>query len=387
MIDQNNAIEIRNMTKKFRTYKDKQKTLKEMLTRRRGEVIENVILDDISLDIKKGETVALIGTNGSGKSTLLKIMTKILYPNSGTVETNGKLTSLLELGAGFHPDFTGRENIYFNAAIFGLSHDEIDKRIDDIIAFSELGDFIDEPVRTYSSGMYMRLAFSVAINVDAEILLIDEILAVGDQHFQNKCFDKLEELRDSDKTIVIVSHSLGVVKVLCSRAVWIYKGKLRLDGDPTYVISKYLEQSAIDNKEEAKQAAESSEHLPRGAVFIDTPVPFQSVALNQPLTINGWSVSNSLDGQVEVLFDEKPIENVTRVPRPDVFKAYQEDYAGFIDEATTGLTTTIDGSLLTEGTHRIEVILRDGKTKRQIDHKTIRIKADANSVNPELDQD
>ena len=387
MIDQNNAIEIRNMTKKFRTYKDKQKTLKEMLTRRRGEVIENVVLDDISLDIKKGETVALIGTNGSGKSTLLKIMTKILYPNSGTVETNGKLTSLLELGAGFHPDFTGRENIYFNAAIFGLSHDEIDKRIDDIIAFSELGDFIDEPVRTYSSGMYMRLAFSVAINVDAEILLIDEILAVGDQHFQNKCFDKLEELRDSDKTIVIVSHSLGVVKVLCSRAVWIYKGKLRLDGDPTYVISKYLEQSAIDNKEEAKQAAESSEHLPRGAVFIDTPVPFQSVALNQPLTINGWSVSNSLDGQVEVLFDEKPIENVTRVPRPDVFKAYQEDYAGFIDEATTGLTTTIDGSLLTEGTHRIEVILRDGKTTRQIDHKTIRIKADANPVNPELDQD
>lgn len=387
MIDQNNAIEIRNMTKKFRTYKDKQKTLKEMLTRRRGEVIENVVLDDISLDIKKGETVALIGTNGSGKSTLLKIMTKILYPNSGTVETNGKLTSLLELGAGFHPDFTGRENIYFNAAIFGLSHDEIDKRIDDIIAFSELGAFIDEPVRTYSSGMYMRLAFSVAINVDAEILLIDEILAVGDQHFQNKCFDKLEELRDSDKTIVIVSHSLGVVKVLCSRAVWIYKGKLRLDGDPTYVISKYLEQSAIDNKEEAKQAAESSEQLPRGAVFIDSPVPFQSVALNQPLTINGWSVSNSLDGQVEVLFDEKPIENVTRVPRPDVFKAYQEDYAGFIDEATTGLTTTVDGSLLTEGTHRIEVILRDGKTKRQIDHKTIRIKADANPVNPELDQD
>ncbi len=387
MIDQGNAIEIRNMTKTFRTYKDKQKTLKEMLTRRRGEVVENVVLDDISLDIKKGETVALIGTNGSGKSTLLKIMTKILYPNKGTVETNGKLTSLLELGAGFHPDFTGRENIYFNAAIFGLNREEIDKRIDDIIAFSELGPFIDEPVRTYSSGMYMRLAFSVAINVDAEILLIDEILAVGDQHFQNKCFDKLEELRDSDKTIVIVSHSLGVVKILCSRAVWIYKGKLRLDGDPTYVISKYLEQSAIDNKEEAKQAAESSESLPRGAVFIDTPVPFQSVPLNQPLVINGWSVSNSLDGQVEILFDDKPIETITRVPRPDVFKAYQEDYAGFIDEATTGLTTTIDASWITEGNHRIEVILRDGTTKRQIDHKTLRIKADANPVNPELDQD
>ena len=140
-------------------------------------------------------------------------MTKIIYPNKGTVETNGKLTSLLELGAGFHPDFTGRENIYFNAAIFGLTKQEIDKRLDDIIAFSELGEFIDSPVRTYSSGMYMRLAFSVAINVDAEILLIDEILAVGDQHFSDKCFAKLEELAQSDKTIVIVSHSLPAIRI------------------------------------------------------------------------------------------------------------------------------------------------------------------------------
>lgn len=222
-MDKSNAIEIRDMTKTFRTYRDKPKTLKEMLTRKRGKAEEHVVLEDINLDIRKGETVALIGTNGSGKSTLLKIMTRILYPNKGTVKTNGKVTSLLELGAGFHPDFTGRENIYFNAAIFGLTREEIDKRVDDIIDFSELGSFIDEPVRTYSSGMYMRLAFSVAINVDADILLVDEILAVGDQHFQNKCFDKLEELRDSDKTIVIVSHTLGMVKILCDRAVWIYK--------------------------------------------------------------------------------------------------------------------------------------------------------------------
>ena len=163
-------------------------------------------------------------------------MTKIIYPNEGTIETHGKLTSLLELGAGFHQDFTGRENIYFNAAVFGLTKAEIEKRVDDIIEFSELGEFIDNPVRTYSSGMYMRLAFSIAINVDAEILLIDEILAVGDQHFQDKCFDKLKELRDSDKTIVIVSHSLDTVKDLCTRAVWIYKGEFKLDGDPTYVL-------------------------------------------------------------------------------------------------------------------------------------------------------
>ncbi len=187
-----NAIEIRNMYKSFKLQYDKPTTLKERLvffSKQKKEYHE--VLKDININIKKGETVALIGTNGSGKSTLLKLMTKIIYPNKGTIETSGKLTSLLELGAGFHPDFTGRENIYFNAAIFGLTKKEIDSRIDEIIAFSELGDFIDNPIRTYSSGMYMRLAFSIAINVDAEILLIDEILAVGDQHFQDKCFAKL----------------------------------------------------------------------------------------------------------------------------------------------------------------------------------------------------
>ena len=167
-------------------------------------------------------------------------MTKIIYPNEGKITTNGKLTSLLELGAGFHPDFTGRENIYFNASIFGLTAAEIDSRVQDIIDFSELGEFIEAPVRTYSSGMYMRLAFAVAINVDADILLIDEILAVGDQHFQDKCFAKLEELKKSDKTIVIVSHSLGSVKKLCDRAIWLYNGEVRMDGKTSEVIDEYL---------------------------------------------------------------------------------------------------------------------------------------------------
>ena len=182
-----NAIVVSNMTKSFKVFYDKPRTLKERIVfwnRKTNEV--RTVLKDINLTIKKGETVALIGTNGSGKSTLLKLMTKIIYPTKGEVKTYGKLTSLLELGAGFHPDFTGRENIYFNASIFGLSKEEIERRIDNIIAFSELEEFIDNPVRTYSSGQYMRLAFSIAINVDAEILLIDEILAVGDQHFQEK---------------------------------------------------------------------------------------------------------------------------------------------------------------------------------------------------------
>lgn len=235
------AIEIKNLTKKFKLYYDKPSTLKERLVFwNKTKKEERIVLENINLNIKKGETVALIGTNGSGKSTLLKLMTKIIYPTTGEVVTNGKLTSLLELGAGFHPDFTGRENIYFNASIFGLTRKEIDSRLEDIIAFSELEEFIDNPVRTYSSGMYMRLAFSVAINVDAEILLIDEILAVGDQHFQDKCLAKLQELKDSDKTIVIVTHSLEVVKNLCNRIVWIYDGKLRMDGKPKQVVEEYL---------------------------------------------------------------------------------------------------------------------------------------------------
>ncbi len=235
------VIEVQNVTKSFTLFYDKPSTLKERLVfwnKKKSEV--RTILNDISLDIKKGETVALIGVNGSGKSTLLKMMTKIIYPTKGKIITSGKITSLLELGAGFHPDFTGRENIYFNASIFGLTEKEINSRLENIIEFSELGDFIDNPVRTYSSGQYMRLAFSIAINVDAEILLIDEILAVGDQHFQEKCYKKLEELKEGETTIVIVSHSLNSIKKLCTRGIWINEGKISMDDEIEKVIEEYI---------------------------------------------------------------------------------------------------------------------------------------------------
>lgn len=235
------AIQVIDMTKSFKVFYDKPNTLKERLVfwnKKSSEI--RMILNNINLVINRGETVALIGTNGSGKSTLLKLMTKIIYPTKGKVTTSGKLTSLLELGAGFHSDFTGRENIYFNASIFGLTKREIESRINQIIEFSELEEFIDNPVRTYSSGQYMRLAFSIAINVDADILLIDEILAVGDQHFQEKCFEKLEELKNSNKTIVIVSHSLGSVQKLCDRAIWIKDGNIEKDGKTKEVVKEYL---------------------------------------------------------------------------------------------------------------------------------------------------
>ena len=243
-MDKNIAIKVDHVYKDFKLYYDKAHTLKEKILffSKKNKDKNNIlhVLQDINLEINKGESVALIGINGSGKSTLLKLMTKIIYPNKGKITVNGKLTSLLELGAGFHEDFTGRENIYFNASIFGLTKSEIDERLDDIIAFSELGDFIDNPVRTYSSGMYMRLAFSIAINVQAEVLLIDEILAVGDQHFQDKCFAKLLELKNAGKTIVIVTHNMGQVKEFCDRAVWLHKGKIRKDGKVSDVLEEYI---------------------------------------------------------------------------------------------------------------------------------------------------
>lgn len=356
-MDPQNAIEVRNMSKQFKVDYDKANTLKDkMLFWKKSHVEVHQVLKNINMNVRKGETVALIGTNGSGKSTLLKLMTKIIFPNKGTIETNGKLTSLLELGAGFHPDFTGRENIYFNASIFGLTRKEIDARIQDIIDFSELGEFIDHPVRTYSSGMYMRLAFSVAINVDAEILLIDEILAVGDQHFQEKCYRKLKELKDSDKTIVIVTHSLDVVKDLCDRAVWIYKGELRLDGDPIYVIDEYLKQVAIDHKEEKKKAIIEGKHHFKGAVFVDSPRDFATIKKSdEMLTCRGWQISDHDDAILEIKLDENEITDITRSNRQDVFEAYQEAYAGDLDADNIGWEIQVDLKDFSVGQHKLNV--------------------------------
>lgn len=373
-MDINNAIEVRNMTKYFKTEYDKAHTLKERLVsfRKRDKEVHTV-LKNINLDIKKGESVCLIGTNGSGKSTLLKLMTKIIYPNEGTVKTNGKLTSLLELGAGFHPDFTGRENIYFNASVFGLTRSEIEKRVDDIIEFSELGDFIDNPIRTYSSGMYMRLAFSIAINVDAEILLIDEILAVGDQHFQDKCFDKLKELRDSDKTIVIVSHSLDTVKDLCTRAVWIYKGEFRLDGDPTYVIDEYLKQVKLDHKEEAKKNVKKIGENYHGIIVVDIPKSFEEIDhTKKSFSISGWYLSDCPNRKLVTTLDGKEISLHHLNNREDVLMAYQEQYGGYgTNDDECGFTYVVDLNNQKLGEHSIilELIDENGKVITEKDMK------------------
>ena len=240
------AISVKNVTKEFTVYEDKSYFLKEKIGHLgRNKKRKHVVLHDINLDIKKGQSVALIGVNGCGKSTLLKLLNQIIYPEKGKIEINGKVSSMIELGAGFNTDFTGRENIYFNASMYGLGKKDVDPIIDDIIEFSELGEFIETPVRTYSSGMYMRLAFSIAVNVQAEILLIDEILAVGDAHFQQKCLDKMKELKAQGKTMVFVSHSIPQVKSFCDRAVWIKEGHMVMDGTVDEVTDAYLKEQGI----------------------------------------------------------------------------------------------------------------------------------------------
>jgi len=234
-------IDVIGVSKKFKRYHDKATTLKERLLMLRSSKSDTFLaLENMNLHIDQGETVGLIGHNGSGKSTLLKLITKIIYPTEGKITTKGRVSSLLELGAGFHPDFTGRENIYINASIFGLSKKEIDKKLDSIIAFSELEGFIDSPIRTYSSGMYIRLAFAVAVHVEPQILLMDEILAVGDANFQKKCINKIKEFKKQGITIVFVSHNMEDVYQICDRVVWLDHGHIKAIGNTKEIGEQYL---------------------------------------------------------------------------------------------------------------------------------------------------
>ena len=253
------AIKVDRLLKVYRRFSRRRRfaTLKSALLS--GNLLSDLrphetfsALQDVSLDVAEGRTVGVIGANGSGKSTLLRLNAGITKPTAGTVWVKGRISALIELGAGFHPEISGRENVFINGIMLGLSKQEIARKFDEIVAFAELEDFIEAPVKTYSSGMYMRLGFAVAINVDPDVLLIDEVLAVGDQNFTRKCLDKLAEFRRRGKTILLVTHALGLVERLCDEAVWLDDGRVRATGDPKRVIDAYL----VDVEEgEEKQIA------------------------------------------------------------------------------------------------------------------------------------
>ncbi|HLF40108.1 MAG TPA: ABC transporter ATP-binding protein, partial [Acidimicrobiia bacterium] len=236
------AVEVEALTKVFRLYQEKRTSLKErVLHRRRSGYQKFHALEDVTLEIEAGTTVGLIGHNGSGKSTLLKCMAGIIQPTSGYVRTTGRVAALLELGAGFHPELTGRENVYLNGSILGLKRVEVDRVFDDIVGFAGLEAFIDSPVKFYSSGMYIRLGFAVAINVDPEILLVDEVLSVGDESFQRKCLDKVRSFQEEGRTIVVVSHSTDLVRQMCHHAAALDHGRLVSAGETNDVIRVYRE--------------------------------------------------------------------------------------------------------------------------------------------------
>ena len=252
-----NVIEFSNVGKKFRLFHEKEQTLKGYFLRKvRKESSKRVeefwALKDLTFAVQQGEILGIIGENGSGKSTLLKLIGGILRPTEGKLEIEGNITGLLELGSGFHPDLTGRENIYLNASIIGLKKKEIDEKFEEIVRFAELEKFIDTPVKNYSSGMYVRLGFAVAININPDIVLVDEVLAVGDEAFQKKCMEKFNQFRKENKTIIIVSHGLDTIKDLCTRAIWLDAGKVKAEGPPAMVVNQYLEEVAEREEREFK---------------------------------------------------------------------------------------------------------------------------------------
>jgi lipopolysaccharide transport system ATP-binding protein len=243
-------VDFREVSKSYPVYRNPKDRLKELLTLNRRRFHEDFwALRDITFQVERGETFCVVGENGSGKSTLLQIVAGILAPTKGDADITGRVAALLELGSGFNPEFTGRENVYLNASILGLARKEIDRRYDDIAAFAEIGDFIDQPVKTYSSGMTVRLAFAVAIHVDPEILLVDEALAVGDIYFRQRCMRKVHELRSSGVTILFVSHSMGDVKAIGDRCLWLDRGTIRDIGPTDQVVTKYL--AAMAEKDSA----------------------------------------------------------------------------------------------------------------------------------------
>src|SRR6185436_17123191 len=232
------AVRAANVSKRYDVYKRPADRLLEMITRQTRHTTFSA-LEDVSFEVERGETVGIIGQNGAGKSTLLKLLCGVTRPTTGSIETHGTIASILELGTGFHPEFSGRDNAALNAAILGLSADEVKQRLPSILEFSELGAFVDRPVKTYSSGMYMRLAFSVAVNVDPELLVIDEALAVGDGHFQKKCIDKIREFQTAGKTILFCSHALYYISSICRRALWLDHGTVMRCGPSLDVVHEY----------------------------------------------------------------------------------------------------------------------------------------------------
>jgi len=297
------AIEVRNISKTYKIYKRPLDRLKEILLHKSYHESFQP-LKQLSFMLPHGGILGVIGDNGAGKSTLLKMLAGTLTPTEGEIITHGRVAALLELGAGFHPELSGRENIYLNAMVLGLSEAEVREREADIIAFSELGNFIKRPIKSYSSGMYVRLAFAVAANVDPDILIIDEALSVGDQHFQKKCINRMMEFKDSGKTILFCSHSLHLVQELCNEAIWLQQGSMKAYGETKEVVGAYT--NYLEAREHGDEASDNE------------TVPTASGQL-PPVVIDDWSITNADGEPITELrqFEDIVVTLHTRCTKPE----------------------------------------------------------------------
>jgi ABC-type polysaccharide/polyol phosphate transport system ATPase subunit len=364
------AVSADAVSKRFRIYHERNQSLKAAFMRgRRARYEEFWALRDVDLQIEAGKTFGLIGHNGSGKSTLLKCLAGILVPDRGSIRTAGKVSALLELGAGFHPELTGRDNIYLNGSILGLSRKQIDRLFDDIVDFAGLETFIDTPVKNYSSGMYVRLGFSVAINVDPDILMVDEVLAVGDEAFQRKCMEKFEEYRRAGRTVVLVSHALGSMRSMCDEVAWLDHGKLLSVGKPSDVVDEYQGATHEDRAEDPAPGAGSRwgsgevrvtrvELLRDGAattrVPTGSPVTFRMhYEAGSPVAEPVFGVAlHTLEGQ-----------HVTGPNTRDV------DLSTGVVGGTGWVDLTVPRFMLTPGTYELTVAVYDRSLTHAFDHR------------------
>jgi ABC-2 type transport system ATP-binding protein len=379
------AIVVDHLSKRFRLYHERNQFLKAAVLRgRRSQYEEFWALRDVSFEVHKGEAFGIIGENGSGKSTLLKCLAQILTPDEGKISHDGTVSALLELGAGFHPELSGKENVYLNGAILGLSKKQLDRKFDEIVAFAGLERFIDTPVKNYSSGMYVRLGFAVAVNVDPDILVIDEVLAVGDENFQRKCAEKIAEFREQGRTIVLVSHGLGQVATLCDRAAWLSHGHVEAVGPPIDVINTY-----------AGSVHEDSQVSSQGTRWGSGEIQITKIEL---LDTNGHAVKRCHTGDAVTLrlhfTASQPVEHP--VFGLDIFNiegvhvsgpnTHQQDVVPHVVAGTGHIDASFDPLTLLPGTYDVTTSIHDQKLAHCFDTEHLGFRFDVLRGRPQEDR-
>jgi ABC-2 type transport system ATP-binding protein len=371
------AISVEHLWKQFRLYHDKNQYLKTAILRGgRSRYEEFWALKDVSFEVAQGSTFGIIGSNGSGKSTMLKCLTGILSPDKGHIRTDGKIAALLELGAGFHPDLSGRENIFLNGAILGMTSKEILRKLEEIVEFAGLSQFIDTPVKNYSSGMTVRLGFAIAINVEPEILIIDEVLAVGDAAFQQKCLEKIEDFRSDGRTIIIVSHGLGQVAQICDSVAWIEKGELKELGDAQSVVSNY---NALSHEAMPTLPNEIGQRWGSGEVSVTAVELTGGNGSVQNQFHNGDSVSIGIKYLSHIDLDNACVSvRLNHLHGIDVWGTSTESKSFLtpIRQGNGQIRLNIDHLPLLAGTYDLSVVIADHSGIHEYDHWEKRIRID-----------